>query len=68
MEIRSGLLELSVTSHVSAIKGCPLSRVPLYMIAKGGASFAYSLCSDHACMHTLIGKDRRYSMHCRCIM
>ena len=31
MERQSGLLELSVISWVSAVKGCPLSRVPLYM-------------------------------------
>ena len=31
MEGQSGLSELSVTSWVSAIQGCPLSGVPLYM-------------------------------------
>ena len=31
MKKRLGLSELSVISWVSAIEGCPLSRVPLYM-------------------------------------
>ena len=30
-EIRSGHSELSVILQVSAIEGCPLSRVPLYV-------------------------------------
>ena len=32
MEIQSGHSELSVISQVSAVEGCPLSGVPLYMI------------------------------------
>ena len=31
MEIQSGHSELSVISQVSAVEGCPLSRVPLYV-------------------------------------
>ena len=31
MEGQSGLSELSVISWVSAVEGCPLSGVPLYM-------------------------------------
>ena len=31
MEIQSGHSELSVTSQVSAIEGCPLNGVPLYV-------------------------------------
>ena len=31
MERQSGLSELSVISWVSAIQGCPLSGVPLYL-------------------------------------
>ena len=31
MEKRSGLSELSVISCVSAVEGCPLSGVPLYI-------------------------------------
>jgi len=30
MEIQSGLSELSVILWVSAVEGCPLSRVPLH--------------------------------------
>ena len=33
MERQSGLSELSVISWVSAIEGCPLSGVPLYIMA-----------------------------------
>ena len=33
MEWQSGLSELSVISWVSAIQGCPLSGVPLYIIS-----------------------------------
>ena len=36
MEIQSGHSELSVISQVSAVEGCPLSGVPLY------------LCCDHS--------------------
>ena len=32
MEICSGLSKLSVISQVSAVEGCPLSRVPLYTV------------------------------------
>ena len=32
MEEQSGLSELSVISWVSAVEGCPLSRVPLYSL------------------------------------
>ena len=32
MEIRSGLFEPSVLLRVSAVEGCPLSGVPLYML------------------------------------
>ena len=32
MEGQSGLSELSVLSWLSAIKGCPLSGVPLYRV------------------------------------
>ena len=31
MEIQSGHSELSVISQVSAVEGCPLSGVPLYV-------------------------------------
>ena len=30
MEIQSGHSEMSVILQVSAVEGCPLSRVPLY--------------------------------------
>ena len=30
MEIQSGHSEMSIISQVSAVEGCPLSRVPLY--------------------------------------
>ena len=32
MEMQSGLSELSAISWVSAIEGCPLSEVPLYVV------------------------------------
>ena len=32
MEIQSGHSELSVISQVSAVEGCPLSGVPLYVL------------------------------------
>ena len=32
MERQSGLSELSVISWVSAVEGCPLSRVPPYLL------------------------------------
>ena len=32
MEKQSGLSELSVISWVSAVEGCPSSRVPLYIL------------------------------------
>ena len=32
MEIQSGHSELSVISQVSAVEGCPLSGVPLYIL------------------------------------
>ena len=32
MEIQTGHSELAVISQVSAVEGCPLSRVPLYML------------------------------------
>ena len=38
MEGQSGVSELSVISWVSAVEGCPLSRVPLYIKGKISAS------------------------------
>ena len=32
MEIQSGHSDLSVISQVSAVEGCPLSGVPLYIV------------------------------------
>ena len=46
MERQSGLSELSVISWVSAIEGCPLSGVPLYVkcssIRGGGKIFLHN--------------------------
>jgi len=44
MEGQSGLSELSVISWVSAVEGCPLSGVPLYL-HKSLRYFVNLLCS-----------------------
>ena len=37
MEIQSGHSEMSIISQVSAVEGCPLSGVPLYLAYQGSA-------------------------------
>ena len=62
MEIQSGHLhvELSVMSQVSAVEGCPLSEVPLYVLSH--TYFLLAWINSFGTCSALIARNRAASL------